>query len=68
MEGLWCDAVQLHLMPVSWLAIPVGVHSNGVFFPIVIAGAAIAGASIVLFRRGRWKRQQIQWSRTVRSG
>ena len=41
------------------LAIPLGMRSSGVFFSIVVAEAAIAAAGILLFRRGRWKRQQI---------
>jgi putative MATE family efflux protein len=41
------------------LAIPAGLRSAGVFFSVVIAEAAIAGVSIFLFKRGRWKRQQI---------
>jgi putative MATE family efflux protein len=41
------------------LAIPLGMRSNGVFLSIVVAEAAIAGAGVVLFKRGRWKRQQI---------
>jgi Na+-driven multidrug efflux pump len=41
------------------LAIPVGMRSNGVFISIVVAEAAIAVAGILLFRQGRWKRQQI---------
>ena len=41
------------------LAIPAGLHSAGVFFSVVIAEAAIAGVSIFLFKRGRWKGQQI---------
>jgi hypothetical protein len=36
-----------------------GMHSNGVFPSIVIAEAFIAGVSVILFKRGRWKRQQI---------
>src|SRR5438552_14776856 len=36
-----------------------GFASNGVFFSIVIAEAAIAGAGILLFLRGRWKLQTI---------
>jgi Na+-driven multidrug efflux pump len=35
------------------------MHSNGVFISIVVAEAFIAGVSIILFKRGRWKRQQI---------
>ena len=53
--GFWLLEIPL----AYWLAIPVRLHSNGVFFAIVIAEAAIAGASVLLFRRGRWKRQQI---------
>jgi putative MATE family efflux protein len=41
------------------LAIPVGMRSNGVFISIVVAEAAIAVAGVLLFRQGRWKRQQI---------
>jgi putative MATE family efflux protein len=41
------------------LAIPLHMRSKGVFLSIVIAEAAIAAAGIVLFKRGRWKRQQI---------
>jgi putative MATE family efflux protein len=53
--GFWFLEIPL----AYWLAIPVGLHSKGVFFSIVIAEGAIAGASVLLFRRGRWKRQQI---------
>jgi hypothetical protein len=35
------------------------VGANGVYISIVVAGCAIAGAGILLFRRGRWKGQQI---------
>jgi Na+-driven multidrug efflux pump len=42
-----------------YLAIPARMHSSGVFWSIVIAEASIAAVSIVLFKRGRWKRQQI---------
>jgi len=41
------------------LAIPLHMRSKGVFLSIVIAEGAIAAAGIVLFKRGRWKRQQI---------
>src|SRR5258706_10259978 len=41
------------------LAIPLHMRSKGVFLSIVIAEAAIAAAGVVLFKRGRWKRQQI---------
>src|SRR5580704_12020029 len=41
------------------LALPLGLRSNGVFVSIVVAEAAIAVAGVILFRRGRWKRQKI---------
>jgi putative MATE family efflux protein len=41
------------------LALKLNLHSNGVFISIVIAEAAIAAASILLFRRGTWKLQRI---------
>jgi len=41
------------------LAIPLHMRSKGVFLSIVVAEAAIAAAGVVLFKRGRWKRQQI---------
>ena len=53
--GFWCLEIPL----AYWLAIPRGLQSKGVYLSIVIAEAAVAGASMVLFRRGRWKLQQI---------
>ena len=53
--GFWCLEIPL----AYWLAVPVGMRSNGVFFSIVIAEASIAGVSMFLFRRGRWKQQQV---------
>ena len=41
------------------LAIPLHMRSNGVFFSIAIAESAMAAASAVLFKRGRWKQQKI---------
>lgn len=41
------------------LAIPLKVGANGVYYSVVIAEGAIAAAGVILFRRGRWKRQQI---------
>jgi len=41
------------------LAIPADLRSQGVFWAIVIAESAIAGVSMLLFRRGRWKAQKI---------
>ncbi len=53
--GFWMLEIPL----AYWLAIREGLRSDGVFWAIVIAEAAIAGASIVLFRRGSWKRKLI---------
>ncbi len=53
--GFWLLEIPL----AYFLAITIGMHSNGVFWSIVVAEAAIAAAGILLFRRGRWKRQRI---------
>jgi putative MATE family efflux protein len=53
--GFWLLEIPL----AYFLAIPGRMHSNGVFISIVIAEVFIAGVSIILFKRGRWKRQQI---------
>jgi putative MATE family efflux protein len=53
--GFWLFEIPL----AYWLAISERLHSRGVFLSIVIAEAFIASASIILFRRGKWKRQQI---------
>jgi putative MATE family efflux protein len=53
--GFWLIEIPLAYA----LAIPAHLHSTGVFVSIVIAEGAIAVASILLFRRGRWKLQQI---------
>jgi len=49
--GFWLLEIPL----AYWLAIPSRMHSNGVFYAIVIAEGSIAVASAVLFRRGKWK-------------
>src|ERR1700726_4992250 len=41
------------------LALPLHMRSKGVFLSIVVAEAAIAAAGVVLFKRGRWKKQKI---------
>jgi Na+-driven multidrug efflux pump len=41
------------------LAIPLKMHSNGVFFSIAIAESSMAVASAVLFKQGKWKKQKI---------
>jgi putative MATE family efflux protein len=53
--GFWMFEIPL----AYWLAIREGMHSNGVYWSIVIAEASIAAASILLFRRGRWKQRKI---------
>jgi len=53
--GFWFLEIPL----AYWLAIPMGLQSKGAFFSIVVAEAAIAVAGIVLFQRGRWRRQKI---------
>src|SRR5216684_3757262 len=53
--GFWLLEIPL----AYFLAIPFRLHSNGVFWSIVVAEGVIAAAGIVLFKRGRWKRQQI---------
>jgi putative MATE family efflux protein len=46
--GFWLFEIPL----AYWMAITLGMQSNGVFWAIVIAEASIAGASAILFRRG----------------
>ena len=53
--GFWLFEIPL----AYWLAIKMGLQSKGVYFSIVIAEGAIALASVLLFRRGKWKRQEI---------
>jgi putative MATE family efflux protein len=53
--GFWLLEIPL----AYWLAIRMQMQSKGAFWAIVIAEGAIAGASAILFRQGRWKRQKI---------
>ncbi|MFY9907727.1 MAG: MATE family efflux transporter [Terriglobales bacterium] len=53
--GFWVVEIPL----AYWLAIPMGLHSNGAFIAIVVAECLIAAASAVLFKRGKWKKQKI---------
>src|ERR1700735_4673098 len=53
--GFWLLEIPL----AYWLAIRFGMRSRGVFYSIVIAECAIAVASVLLFKHGRWKRQRI---------
>jgi putative MATE family efflux protein len=53
--GFW-----LFEIPLAYtLAIPLKMHSNGVFFSIAIAESAMAAASAILFKQGKWKKQKI---------
>ncbi len=53
--GFWVLEIPL----AWWLALHLGLHSTGVYVSIVIAQAAVAMASMLLFRRGKWKLQRI---------
>ncbi len=47
-------------LPLAWvLAIGMHMHAQGAFLSIVVAECSMAAAGIVLFRQGRWKKQQI---------
>ena len=47
-------------LPVAYvLAVTMRAGPQGAYWAIVVAEAAIAAGGILLFRRGRWKRQQI---------
>ena len=53
--GFWLLEIPL----AYWLAIPLHMRSNGVFFSIAIAESSMAIASAILFKQGRWKKQKI---------
>jgi Na+-driven multidrug efflux pump len=47
-------------LPLAWgLAVGMRLGATGAFRAVVVAECAIALASVVLFRRGRWARQKI---------
>jgi putative MATE family efflux protein len=47
-------------LPLAYtMAVPLHLGTNGAYYAIVFAEAAIAVAGVVIFRRGRWKQQQI---------
>jgi putative MATE family efflux protein len=53
--GFW-----LFEIPLAYaLAVPLRMHSNGVFFSIAIAESSMAVASAILFKHGRWKKKKI---------
>jgi Na+-driven multidrug efflux pump len=53
--GFWLLEIPL----AWWLALHTRMRVNGVFLSIVFAEAVMVAISVVLFRRGRWKRQKI---------
>jgi len=53
--GFWLLEIPL----AYWLAMRTGLRSNGVYLSIVIAECAVAIASVILFKRGRWKQRKI---------
>ena len=53
--GFWLFEIPL----AYWLAIPLHMRSNGVFFSIAIAESSMAVASTILFKQGKWKKQKI---------
>jgi putative MATE family efflux protein len=53
--GFWV----LELPLAWWLANTMHMREQGAFLAVVIAETAIAGASLVLFRQGRWRHQSI---------
>ena len=53
--GCWLFEIPL----AYWLAIHLGMQTRGVYWSIVVAEAAIAVASIILFRQGKWKKRMI---------
>jgi len=53
--GFWMFEIPL----AYWLAMRQGMHASGVYWSIVIAEGAVAIASILLFRQGKWKQRMI---------
>jgi putative MATE family efflux protein len=53
--GFWV----LELPIAWWMATQTRLQTEGAFLAIVIAECTVAAAGIVLFRRGRWKKQTI---------
>jgi len=53
--GFWLFEIPLAYL----LAKPLGMRSSGVFFSIAIAESAMAAASAILFKQGKWKKQKI---------
>src|SRR5215470_12526 len=53
--GFWLLEIPLAYV----LAKPFGMKSNGVFFSIAIAESAMAAASAILFKQGKWRTKKI---------
>jgi len=53
--GFWMFQIPL----AWWFSFRDGMHEHGVFLAIVLTECFIAAASVLLFRRGRWKQQKI---------
>jgi MATE family, multidrug efflux pump len=53
--GFWLFEIPL----AYWLALPLHMHSNGVFASIAIAESSMAAVSAILFKKGRWKKKKI---------
>jgi putative MATE family efflux protein len=53
--GFWLLEIPLAYV----LAKPIGMKSNGVFFSIAISESAMAAASAILFKQGKWKLKKI---------
>jgi putative MATE family efflux protein len=53
--GFWLFEIPL----AYWLAMPLGMRSNGVFASIAIAESSMAAASAILFKQGKWKKKKI---------
>jgi len=53
--GFWMFEIPL----AYFLAIPMRLQVRGAYLSIVAAECAIAGVSVVLFKRGYWKKQKI---------
>jgi putative MATE family efflux protein len=41
------------------LAIPLNMHEDGVFYSILIAETVMTVSALIIFRRGKWKRQKV---------
>jgi len=53
--GYWLFEIPL----AYWLAVREGLHANGAYWAIVIAECSVALASVLVFRRGRWKEAKV---------